>query len=161
VVGLAAISGAVNAATLQYQYSIDGLVLAGDEFGDPNFWNLTAGEVINASGVFTADLDVVGDVDVVFGVGDSMFIDLVGGSLSETDASGDITLTFNAGSLVAFDYIDVGGNFSSFLTAFDDNSLLFGDWDTNANLTVVPVPAAVWMFGSGLIALVGWARRRS
>ena len=27
--------------------------------------------------------------------------------------------------------------------------------------TVVPVPAAVWLFGSGLLALVGFARRRS
>ena len=27
-------------------------------------------------------------------------------------------------------------------------------------ITAVPVPAAVWMFGSGLIALVGWSRRK-
>ena len=29
-----------------------------------------------------------------------------------------------------------------------------------ANLTVVPVPAAVWLFGSGLLGLVGIARRK-
>lgn len=29
-----------------------------------------------------------------------------------------------------------------------------------ANATVVPVPAAVWLFGSGLIGLVGFARRK-
>ena len=30
----------------------------------------------------------------------------------------------------------------------------------NANLTPVPVPAAVWLFGSGLLGLIGVARRR-
>ena len=29
------------------------------------------------------------------------------------------------------------------------------------NTSVVPVPAAVWLFGSGLIGLVGVARRRA
>jgi len=35
-----------------------------------------------------------------------------------------------------------------------ENSLVF------ATTTVVPVPAAVWLFGSGLIGLVGFARRK-
>ncbi len=39
-----------------------------------------------------------------------------------------------------------------------------GCWPTNDTLTVtlgaVPVPAAVWLFGSGLIGLVGIARRK-
>jgi len=29
-----------------------------------------------------------------------------------------------------------------------------------ADLSAVPVPAAVWLFGSGLLGLVGVARRR-
>ena len=33
--------------------------------------------------------------------------------------------------------------------------------DNNVSLTAVPVPAAVWLFGSGLIGLAGVARRRS
>jgi hypothetical protein len=32
-------------------------------------------------------------------------------------------------------------------------------WD-DVSLTAVPVPAAVWLFGSGLIGLIGIARRR-
>ncbi len=41
-------------------------------------------------------------------------------------------------------------------------------WNYNANfdvismtVTSVPVPAAVWLFGSGLLGLFGWGRRRS
>lgn len=34
-------------------------------------------------------------------------------------------------------------------------------WDINMDLTAVPVPAAVWLFGSGLIGLVGVARRKA
>ena len=39
--------------------------------------------------------------------------------------------------------------------AFEDHFYI-----RNANVTVVPVPAAVWLFGSGLIGLAGFARRR-
>ena len=31
----------------------------------------------------------------------------------------------------------------------------------NADVTVVPVPAAAWLFGTGLLGLVAVARRRS
>jgi hypothetical protein len=33
--------------------------------------------------------------------------------------------------------------------------------DLRIQLTAVPVPAAVWLFGSGLIGLVGFARRKN
>lgn len=35
-----------------------------------------------------------------------------------------------------------------------------GDWTRSTPLPEVPVPAAVWLFGSGLIGLVGVARRK-
>ena len=38
--------------------------------------------------------------------------------------------------------------------AFDFTSI------TASNASVIPVPAAVWLFGSGLLGLVGVARRR-
>lgn len=58
------------------------------------------------------------------------------------------------------------------------NTYTSSDWDTNGtpgagmidgpfpgfsanfNMTAVPVPAAVWLFGSGLLGLVGVARRK-
>ena len=41
--------------------------------------------------------------------------------------------------------------------AFDGKT---GFWSLDGTATVVPVPAAVWLFGSGLLGLVGIARRR-
>lgn len=36
-----------------------------------------------------------------------------------------------------------------------------GHWDLNMDLAPVPVPAAVWLFGSGLLGIVGIARRKT
>lgn len=36
----------------------------------------------------------------------------------------------------------------------------FIDLGYTVNLTAVPLPAAVWMFGSGLLGLVGWSKRK-
>jgi hypothetical protein len=36
-----------------------------------------------------------------------------------------------------------------------------GHWDLNMDFSPVPVPAAVWLFGSGLLGLVGVARRKA
>ena len=33
-------------------------------------------------------------------------------------------------------------------------------WFDNVSVSAVPVPAAVWLFGSGLIGLAGFARRK-
>ncbi len=42
-----------------------------------------------------------------------------------------------------------------------DQGLFFNSWAVHAgNVGVVPVPAAVWLFGSGLIGLLGVAKRK-
>lgn len=61
-------------------------------------------------------------------------------------------------------------DFNTILNAFDSGALVvgihakaIGSGDESESLittTVVPVPAAVWLFGSGLLALAGVARRR-
>ena len=64
---------------------------------------------------------------------------------------------------------------SAILTATQETNLLSGNWYVNVHTTNfgggeirgqvivnrVPIPAAVWLFGSGLLGLVGVARRKA
>jgi len=57
------------------------------------------------------------------------------------------------------------GDMSELVLAYNDNALGTGDGDfddmlVRAEFSAVPVPAAVWLFGSGLLGLIGIARRR-
>jgi hypothetical protein len=53
----------------------------------------------------------------------------------------------------------VTGCFAGAQTACNGSSL-FDDGDLTVTAAPVPVPAAVWLFGSGLLGLIGVARRR-
>ena len=66
------------------------------------------------------------------------------GAIATVADDGDGTLTLVWSSLI------VGGPFDGFT----------GDWTMHVKEQVIPVPAAVWLFGSGLLGLVGVARRR-
>lgn len=70
---------------------------------------------------------------------------IFGASLEDTSGGG--TQQVFSGNV--YDLSTPGGNPSSFRTAAPE-----------LILTTVPVPAAVWLFGSGLLALVGVARKR-
>jgi hypothetical protein len=63
------------------------------------------------------------------------------------DTSGGITLQFNAAC---------GADIGCVSDYFIDNVTIFADVDVPA----IPVPAAVWLFGSGLLGLVGIARKK-
>lgn len=166
VVGLLAVFGgfsSLHAAPVPYNYTIFGDVLVGDEtFANP--WNLTAGDVISASGTFTADLGTIGNETgtVLFQAGDTMTIDLLGGQfLTEADSSfAGVSLSFLNGQLTDLVFLSDSLNFNSNFTFFDDFGSMFGEWQADASLTVVPVPAAIWLFSAGLIGLGGIARRR-
>lgn len=54
------------------------------------------------------------------------------------------------------------GQYSFYLTATSNNTPIpFSVGTVGIDVQVVPVPAAVWLFGSGLLGLVGIARRKS
>jgi hypothetical protein len=168
---------AAQAALVTYNYTITGDVLVGDEL-NPNVYGLTGnfgdpGDSITATGTFTADLGTIGsETGTVFfatGSGNTMSIDLNGTFLFASNDDGYGTgigpsLTFTSGSLFDFDFQKVGSPaFNSSFLSFDDFDSMYGEW-TDLSLTVVPtvvpVPAAVWLFGSGLLGLVGIARSK-
>ena len=63
----------------------------------------------------------------------------------------------------------IGGPLPGDVNVFTSARVLIGDFDgdfatgsiTAFSATVVPVPAAVWLFGSGLVGLIGFARRKT
>jgi len=169
--GVLLLCAAVNlqAATVTYNYVITGDVSVGDET-DPNDFNLTSGDTITAYGLFTADLSVAGPVVVSFGSGsgNTMTIDLNGTLLDRSDDArySDIpsikpSLTFNTMSLTDFDFTKASSPaFNSNFLFFDDFDFLLGEWRSTVSLTAVPVPPAIWLFGSGLLGMAAVARRK-
>ena len=96
-------------------------------------------------------------------------------NLVSLSSFGDFTDFFNFGDTVLLYFINDGGPIASGSATITDTfmfspnipystGVVFG---TGANgnaaiaVSAVPVPAAVWLFGSGLIGLVGVARRKT
>lgn len=179
-----ALSGTANAALYSGDITSGGLFqglvtrndawaqenpVSGDEI---NFWTFSgvAGQVLSIS--VTSLFNVDGDkldaaISIYSGVLNSEFELLMPGFDNDADFAGLAYLTGSptwgtAGNDVAvLDFvlptsglytIAIGGE--GFLS-FDD------DYGYEMNVSAVPVPAAVWLFGSGLAGLLAMRRRRA
>jgi hypothetical protein len=139
------------------------------ETGDPNI-------VVNASttpthfvGVGYTDTAtttfVVGDSSNIPSVGDTP--EAAGSALTVSGGvlTGKLTIfgtsaTSGLRSYAAYDFDNE--TFQAFIANVSGGSTLIGDGTfVNPSAVVVPVPAAVWLFGSGLIGLVGVVRRKA
>ena len=111
---------------------------------DPSTWNITTDK--NAGGGF-------GFFDFnLSGTGNSRTETL---AFSISNVSGDDIASYAIG------YVDKNGNVGDAYFAAHVGGFNAGNNITSAKFaTVVPVPAAVWLFGSGLLGLVGIARRK-
>ncbi len=54
------------------------------------------------------------------------------------------------------DPLDVIGQSNNFDPTFDSPSLAYTEW---SQVSTVPVPATVWLMGSGLLGLIGYSRK--
>jgi hypothetical protein len=144
-----------------------------------------SGSLINI-GALTLDIDgtvtVYSDVDALLSFNTATDFILINGSIPSLGINSDIDLL--SGSFDNWDFLPVSGNESfsgsgpdtkapELLSALGIPSVEFEFFgftietqngtviSTDIVNTAVPVPAAVWLFGSGLIGLVGIARRKN
>ena len=150
-------------------FTITGDILVGDEVAY-NDYGLSAGDTVTVTGIFD-------DSELTAGTGKIDF-DLITGN-TMTIAAGSLTLYefhdldfysylyFDNYQLTQFDYYAHAGvngspsGFRSALLSFDDLGRLEGEWRSDVSLAAIPVPAALWLFGSGLLGLLVAARKRA
>jgi len=136
------------------------LIFPGRLFSDPNFGNLYR---MGASGI----PEVVVNGLVATGV----TIDTLGNIYASTPGT-DVTSSFDANSIYRFDPV----TFDPTLIATFDSIIAELAADTSGNIyaledptsatptiyriSAIPLPASVWLLGSGLLGLIGIARRK-
>ena len=130
--------------------------------------NLDGDFIFNISGYLSFGADTV--VEVINGTGNNNVIWNTG-SYAATGAKSDIVgtilahtyVTVGANALVSGTYGGCGGVFAATgYVTLGANATVGGNGCSGAISTpsAVPLPAAVWLFGSGLIGLAGIARRK-
>lgn len=95
-----------------------------------------------------------GDAELgnIFGSGWRQFGGDIYGESSSSVLGFSFDFTADAGSLLS-----ISGTYTN--SDFIDAAILSSNLAT-VSVSAVPVPAAVWLFGSGLIGLIGFARRK-
>jgi len=154
---------------------------------DPALTAYTTGEIDTAAGTFTlastslfSGLGWTADGGTLYGEGTHV-VNVNGDGADAISGDGNVSFTVGSGQLggnINFNWgatngIDVflvwdvvGNTYTS--TDVDGDGILglgmvdgpFPAFSANFDMQAVPVPAAVWLFGSGLLGLVGVARRK-
>lgn len=152
-----------HAATINFDFTgiVDASLDTQNKPGDQFLFGLAPTDTINVFGSYD-------DSGLTGGSGILTFADFTDFTLNvgtETFLiNANTQLALDNSNLTALNYTSSDGVFVSINMNFvgDENTDGSGDfhghWEDTA---VVPVPAAVWLFGSGLIALFGFARRKT
>jgi hypothetical protein len=136
-----------------------GSVLVGQSVGNalPSLFGESAGSILvtASAGLFSFD-----SIDLAGNNGDYTYT-IVGktGGLSGTTAFTLMNTLTGDGS-----FSTIGGNASlidTLLVSVTPTGTTFNIDNIGVTATVVPVPAAVWLFGSGLLGLAGIVRKRA
>lgn len=158
-------AGSAHAALVNFQFS-------GNVDFSLGFGGLNAGDTVTVTGVFEDSVLSGGSGTIGFDSSGGNTLSIAAGSYTFTEANDALynltgaSLTLASGALSDFSYQAISGtngapaDFDSFFTSFLSDVYLSGTWNTTVQMSPVPVPAAVWLFGSGLLGLVGLARRK-
>lgn len=111
-----------------------------------DIFNSTIGSVTIANATDPSLTDILVD-NLQHDYSASMGVFATQAGLNPTDSISKINLSFFASA-------DTSGNSAG--VAHSSSTV----WFDNVNVNAVPVPAAAWLFGSGLLSLVGVARRK-
>ena len=68
---------------------------------------------------------------------------------------------FNGDGLFFFDYVNTCGNCYKADDTTNNPTTVYAIWEEAGGASPVPVPAAAWLFGSGLIGVIGLARKKA
>jgi len=172
--------GAASATTISFQAVGGGLVLGNLGFNWNGTNQIPVSIVLDASGFFGAVGGGLATSDIVSGTGalgatDGFSFNF--GKTSYTLPLGPVPIATTTFNTMDIGTVGLGSNPSGTLPFTDDGiggspmvAGPFPDFNANFDITAlhvksvvtsqVPVPAAVWLFGTGLMGLVGVARRR-
>jgi hypothetical protein len=75
-----------------------------------------------------------------------------GGTVTENIVLNGALTTYNVSNMIGITDLSISFDGTVYDAPFDLDNL---------RMSVVPIPAAAWLFGSGLFGLMGWSRRRA
>ena len=180
IMALAFLSGSANASTCL----VTDVTIGGNDATSCG-WGSTNNDMTPDDSPWTVNLDSAGGVTdwsfyereegVAGGAnahdGNTSAINLISSPISDDQTSGTMSLnvfdptliTLKDGSGTLYHWYYFEGMTGTDLSGTWDASVIFGGSavSTVNAYSVVPVPAAVWLFGSGLLGLIGVARRKS
>lgn len=175
IAALMLLTNAAGVSAAYVDFTINGTVTTSLPIGkvkgtDVYYGDLLAGDTVTVVGSFDNSAlagDGSGMIDFSSGSGNSFTINA--GTLTFTEANDEILAPYidlhAGGVLYDFTFGAVAGingapaDFNSFFTDFDAGTNFSGNWN-GITVSAVPVPAAVWLFGSGILGLAGLARRK-
>ncbi len=133
---LGVFSGGTNSQTMVWgENGTTSTISVANDAGNPFFLqSLDASSLVNATGILTVSGSYVG-----------------GGTFSQVLNLNDILTTYNVASPGALSGLDISFDGSVDFPPFDLDNIV---------VNAIPIPAAAWLFVSGLGA-IGWFRRRS
>ncbi len=162
----------VNAAVITRTYDFNFSTITSDDLSippvdpvigsvtisfDPSFdyGNISTVEII-PTGITLNYLNLDLDSQIGFAYSHEYDILIIGGIANGSA----VQMNDNDFSLSMYDYMGSTGYMPSLLYTKSGFNTCFSSYDGKVDISTTPVPAAIWIFGSGIVGLAGLIRRR-